>query len=256
MAHFGIRVGEILGLQSTVDRFPRLTCVVRTESAGGRDGDKNPSGIAWIEKNSVQAHSTGAWLPLGPCAVAAQPGQLLPRLSAVGRAEQGGVFHPGVNTIRIGQRRFEMPDALELPGVLRAVVKLMRGEGLAGFWRCVVDEFVALAARHAAGRGRHSASGCFPRLATVARALDDLSKPAAGLRCIEAVRIGGRALHVVDLPARKVGATDLPPFALAVRCQDERALARADQYSYAAHFLTPFCASRQSYSAAPSPQPK
>ena len=203
------------------------------------------SGIARIEKDRVQAHPAGARLPLGPCAVAAQSGEFLPRLPAVGRAEQGGVFHPGVNGIRIGQRRFEMPDALELPGVLRAVVPLVRGEGFAGFRRSVVDEFVALASRHAAWRGRHSASGRLPRLAAVVRALDDLPEPAAGLRRIQPVRVGGRSLEVVDLPARKVGAADVPPFALAVRRQDERALARANQYPYSAHFLTPFCASRQ-----------
>src|SRR6266516_2389496 len=40
---------------------------------------------------------------------------------------------------------------------------------------------------------------------------------------------------MVDLPTRKVRATDIPSFALAVRCQHERALARANQYSYPAH---------------------
>ena len=40
---------------------------------------------------------------------------------------------------------------------------------------------------------------------------------------------------MVNFPARKVRATDIPPFALCVRSQDERALARAHQYSYSAH---------------------
>ena len=71
--------------------------------------------------------------PVRPRAVAAQPGEFLPGLPAVGRAEQGGVFHAGVDRVRIGQRRFQMPDALELPRVLRAVVPLVRGERLAGF---------------------------------------------------------------------------------------------------------------------------
>jgi hypothetical protein len=57
--------------------------------------------------------------------VAAQSGEFLPRLSAVDRAEQGSVFNPGVDRVRIGERRFEMPDALELPGVGRAVVPLV-----------------------------------------------------------------------------------------------------------------------------------
>src|SRR5882762_11094141 len=40
---------------------------------------------------------------------------------------------------------------------------------------------------------------------------------------------------MVDLPARKVGATDVPLVAPAVRCQHERALACANQYSYLTH---------------------
>ena len=135
--------------------------------------------------------------------MAAQAGEFLPGLAAVDRAEQGGVFHPGVDGIRIGQRRFEMPDSLELPGVRRAVVPLVSA-GVA-----VVHELVA---------------DRLPRLAAVVGALNHLPEPAAGLRRIQPVRVDGRALQVVDLPARKVGAADVPPLALAVRRQDERAL--------------------------------
>ena len=106
-----------------------------------------------------------------------------------------------------------MPDALELPGVRRAVVPLVRAGD------AVVDELVA---------------DRLPRLAAVVGALDQLPEPAAGLRRIQPIRVDGRALEVVDLPAAKVGAADVPLFALAVRCQDERALACADQYSYSA----------------------
>src|SRR5881392_1148625 len=128
-----------------------------------------------------------------------------------------------------------MPDALELPGMLRAVVELVRSEWLAGIRRRVVDEFVALAGRHAVRRLGHPAARCLPRLAAVARALDDLAEPPAGLRRVQAVRIGGGSLHVVDLPACEVRAADIPALALAVRCQNEGSLSRADQYSYSAH---------------------
>src|SRR5205823_335284 len=74
-----------------------------------------------------------------------------------------------------------------------------------------------------------------PRLATVVGALDHLPEPAAGLRRIQSIRVDGRALQVVDLPASKVGTTDIPPFALAIRCQDERALACTNQNSHSAH---------------------
>ena len=174
------------------------------------------AGIARIQQDRVQAHPAGARLPVRPRAVAAQPGELLPRLPAVGRAEQGGVLHPGVDRVRIGQRRLEMPDALELPGVRRAVVPLVRAGD------AVVHELVA---------------DRLPGLAAVVGALDHLPEPAAGLRRVQPIRVGGRSLEVVDLPAREVRAADVPPFALAVRRQDERALARADQYPYSAHPL-------------------
>src|SRR5207245_9571628 len=110
-----------------------------------------------------------------------------------------------------------MPDALELPGVLRAVVPLVRREGLARFRGRVVHELVALALRHLAGLHGHSAAGRLPRLAAVAGALDDLSEPPARLRRVQAIRIGGGAFHVIALPARQVRTADVPPPALAGR---------------------------------------
>ena len=116
--------------------------------------------------------------------------------------------------VRIGQRRLEMPDPLELPGMRRAVVPLV-GAGLA-----VVDELVA-----------HR----LPGLAAVVGALDHLPEPAAGLRGIQPVRVGRRALHVVDLPAPEVGTADVPLLAFAVGGQDEGALPCTDQDPYLAH---------------------
>ena len=176
----------------------------------------------------------------GPGAVAAQAGQFVPGLAAVGRAEEGGVFDAGVDGVGIGQRRLEMPDAFELPRVLRAVVPLVRRERLAGFRRRVVDELVALALGHAVGRrGRLAGrrARLVPGLAAVVGALDDLPEPAAGLRGVDPVRIDGRTFHVVDLPAGEVRAADVPLFALAVGREDERALACADQNPYSAHTL-------------------
>ena len=151
VADLGGRVGNILRAQPLVDRLPGLAAVVGAEGAGGGDGDEDALGIAGIENDGVQAHSAGAGLPLRTGAVAAKAGKFLPGLAAVGGCEQRGVFHTGVDRVRIGERRFEMPDALEFPGMLRAVVPLMRGERLAGFRRSVVDELVALARRRAAG---------------------------------------------------------------------------------------------------------
>src|SRR6266576_2106194 len=128
-----------------------------------------------------------------------------------------------------------MPDALELPGVLRAVVPLMCGERLSSLGRDVINELVALALRHLAGLGRDSATGRFPRLAAIAGALDHLPEPATRLRRVQATGIGGGSFHVVDLPAREMRSAHAPPVALAVRAQNECAFACADQDAYAAH---------------------
>ena len=135
----------------------------------------------------MQAHSAGAGLPVRPRAVAAQAGEFLPGQPAVAGAEQGGVFHAGVDGIGIGERRFEMPDALELPGMRRAVVPLVRAGD------AVVDELVA-----------HG----LPGLAAVVAALDHLPEPAAGLRGVEPIRIDGRAFQMIDLPAAEERAVD------------------------------------------------
>src|ERR1700741_572171 len=119
-----------------------------------------------------------------------------------------------------------MPDALEHPRLLRAIVELVRGQRLSLGRGGVIDELVALTFWHGAIQGR-AATRSFPRLAAVARALNHLPEPAAGLRGVNAIRIGGRSLHVIDLPAGEKGSADVPLLPLAVRSQDERALARA-----------------------------
>ena len=144
----------------------------------------------------------------GPEPCAAQAGEFSPVGTAVGGAEEGGVFDAGVDGIGIGERGLEVPDALELPGVRRAVVPLV------GAGDAVVGELVA---------------DRLPGFAAVVGALDDLAEPAAGLRGVDAVGIYGRAFEVVHLPAGEVRAADLPVFTLAVGGEDERSFARAYQ---------------------------
>src|SRR5262249_26798268 len=235
VADLGSRVRDELGLQSTVDRPPRLAGIVGAKGARRRDGDEDPSGVARIENDRVQAHPAGARLPFGTRAVTAQAGEFLPALATVARAEQGGVLDPGVDGIRIFQRGFEMPHSLELPRVLRAVVKLVRGEGLAGFGSCVVNEFVALAHGEALWARCYPASGRLPGLAAVARALDHLPGPTTRLRGIQAIRVSWRPLHVIDLQARRLRTADRPLLALAISLQDKCALACTHQNPYSAH---------------------
>src|SRR5215469_10622277 len=128
-----------------------------------------------------------------------------------------------------------MPHALELPGMLRTVVPLMRGERRT---RRVIDELIALPLRHPARPGGGLAgrrSRLMPCLAAIIRALNNLSEPAAGLRGINAVGIDRRSLQVINLPARKKRPAYTPLLAFAVRCKDECAFARAYQNSYSSH---------------------
>src|SRR5215213_1927940 len=123
-----------------------------------------------------------------------------------------------------------MPHSFELPRMWSAVIKLMRRERLAGLIRSVVNKFIALTLRHSLRRGHRFARGrsrLKPRLAAVVGTLNDLSKPAACLRRVYAVRIHGRTFHVVNLPSGEVWATNIPFLTFSIRSQNERALTGA-----------------------------
>ena len=219
-----VRVRDALGVEAAVDRPPRPPIVVAAEGARGRDRHEDPSRLLRIQHDRVQAHAARAGLPRGRGGVRPQPGQLVPALAAVGGAEERRVLDARVHGVGIGGRGLEVPYPRELPGMRGAVVPLVRAGG------AVVDELVA---------------DRLPALAAVARALDDLAEPAAGLGGVEALRIRRRALEMIDLPAPEVRTAHVPALAPPVRRQDERALARADQYPYAAHAsLLPGCALR------------
>src|SRR5438132_14240361 len=115
-----------------------------------------------------------------------------------------------------------MPDPGELEGPLRSVVPEVIADGT------LVRELVT----------HH-----LPHLTAVAGALDHLAEPAAGLRGVDPVRIGGRSLQMVDIPAPEVRAAHIPPLALYVRGQDDCALTCAVQYYYTAIDDIPFRAS-------------
>src|SRR5436190_5272500 len=108
-----------------------------------------------------------------------------------------------------------MPDSFELPRMLGTVIPLMSGERR-GFG--VISKFVALALGRAAGSCLLSGrcTGLMPGFAAVVRTLNDLPEPAARLRGVNAIRIGGRSLQVIHLPPGKMRAADVPFFALAV----------------------------------------
>src|SRR5438132_4591095 len=100
---FRIWVRNVLGMQATVNGTPGLSAIVSTERASGGDRNEHSFGFFRIQQNGVQTHSTGAWLPAWPGAVTAQSREFLPGLAAVARAEKSGIFHAGINRVRIGQ---------------------------------------------------------------------------------------------------------------------------------------------------------
>src|SRR5262249_21410463 len=106
-------------------------------------------------------------------------------------------FNAGVHRVGIRQRRLEMPHPLEFPGMRRAIIPLVRA------WQAVVYELIV---------------DGIPGLAAIIRSLDHLPEPSARLRRIQPVRVGGRALHMVNLPAREERSLDIPLLALTIRC--------------------------------------
>src|SRR5258706_6330562 len=139
-----------------------------------------------------------------------------------------------MDSTQIVGRQFDLHLWLDLPGMLRAVIPLVRGERRR---RRVVNELVA----HRLGWASWSArlagrrSGLVPGLSAVVRALDDLPEPSAGLRSVDAIGINRRAFQVIHLPSREVRAADIPFFALAIRCKNECSLARTYKNSYSTH---------------------
>src|SRR5581483_3804128 len=113
-----------------------------------------------------------------------------------------------------------MPNALELPWMLGAVIPLMRA------WDPVVNKLVALTFRHAIRTLQflRAAPRGVPRFSAVIRAWNDLAEPSTGLGRVNAVRIDWGSFHMINLPARKMRSANLPPFARAICRQDERTL--------------------------------
>src|ERR1700761_4760149 len=114
----------------------------------------------------MEAHAACPGLPERPRPVLPQPRDFLPGLAAVARLEQSRVLDAGIDLVRRGQRRLEVPDALELPRMRRAVVPLV------GARHAIILELVA---------------DRVPGLPPVIGALDHLTEPTRRLRRVDAV---------------------------------------------------------------------
>src|ERR1700733_4581375 len=144
----------------------------------------------------------------------AQAGEFVPAAPRILGPEKGGVFDASIDRVGIGARRLKMPDALELPRMGGTVIPLV-GAGYAVIEKLVPDRL--------------------PGPAAVIRSLNQLPEPARALRSVEPIGIGRRAFEVINLPAAEMRPGDVPPVALPVRTQDERALARPDEHPHATH---------------------
>jgi len=63
VADLRCRLGDLLRVESFVNRSPRRARVVAAKSTSGRDGDEDTVGIAGVQYDRVQAHSARARLP-------------------------------------------------------------------------------------------------------------------------------------------------------------------------------------------------
>ncbi len=118
--------------------FQVLPASSDAEGSGRGDGDDDAVGVGGVEDDGVEAEAAGAGLPVGAGFVEAEAGEFVPGGAAVGGFEEAGVFGSGVDGVGVGERGLEVPDALELPGVGRAVVPLV-GAGGAVVGELVVD---------------------------------------------------------------------------------------------------------------------
>src|SRR5262245_22662544 len=139
-ADAGVRIGNVSRLQSAIDRSPLLAATIGAESARGANRNPHALRITRIKNDRVQAHAACTRLPLWSRSVSTEPRKLLPVLAPIGRAENRRVFNSCVDGVGIGERRLQMPYPFELPGMLRAVVPLVRGERRS---RRVISKFVA-----------------------------------------------------------------------------------------------------------------
>src|SRR6185369_15964658 len=110
VAHLRGRVGNVLRVQTLIDRFPVRAAVITAKRTRRGDRYKDPLTILRVQKNRVQAHAARAGLPLRTGAVTTETGQFMPSLAAVLRAEQRGIFDARVDRVRIVERWLEVPD--------------------------------------------------------------------------------------------------------------------------------------------------
>src|SRR5690242_21189574 len=103
MPHFGIRIGNVLRKESSIDRLPRFSAIIGAKCSRRRNRNVNPLWIPRVENNRVQTHSACAWLPTRSGSMPAQARQLMPALRAIGRKEERGIFNAGVDSVEIGR---------------------------------------------------------------------------------------------------------------------------------------------------------
>jgi hypothetical protein len=180
VADLGVRDRGCARSAAPVDRRHVCAAVVAAEAAGGGDGDGDALRFGGSSRIVCRHMPPAPGCQCAPAAVA-QAGSSCQVCAAVGRAEERRVLDAGVDGVGIRQRRLEVPDALELPGVRRAVVPLRCVPDLAVVGELVADRIPTC------GRRRRSAGSPGRTSRSTARRRSDWDRR--------------RALQVVDLPA-------------------------------------------------------
>src|SRR5256885_3535923 len=131
-------------MRALADRLPCRSAIIGSECACRGNSYIDTLRVAWVQNDRVKTHTARAGLPLRPGSVAAQSRKFAPRLAAIFGFEERGIFHTGKNRVRFRQGWLKVPDALELPRVLRAIIKLMCCQRLARFGGGIVNQLGAL----------------------------------------------------------------------------------------------------------------
>src|SRR5713101_9976676 len=101
VADLSVRVRNVAGAQSLVDRPPRLAGVLSPEDPCRRNRAEHPFRVAWVDQDGVQTQSAGARRPARRGLVGPEALQLVPGLAGIACLEDGRVLDARVNRVRI-----------------------------------------------------------------------------------------------------------------------------------------------------------
>ena len=130
VADLGVRVGNVLRLSPRLIGFHVLPPSSVRKAPAAEMAMYMRLGLVGSSRIVCSPMPPAPGDHFGPVPWPRRPASSCQFFAAVGRTKDRRIFDAGVDHIGVGERRLEMPDAFELPRMLRAVVPLVRGERL------------------------------------------------------------------------------------------------------------------------------